>query len=217
MIAKVKAHKAGFVRSDTTVHPASTLRDLLATRKRTGHSTAAVTEDGTNAGKFLGIITEKDFWEYEDNLDTPVSDHMTPLEKVIHGRVGITLTEANRLLHRHKKECLPVLEHDGRLNSLVFKKDYVDHMNNPNELLDAEKRLAVGAGINTTIKSAFPRSSKPALTPWRSTPQMATPNSKKKPPCGSVNDTATRLLWGVEMWCPPKGSGISRKRPNSTL
>jgi IMP dehydrogenase len=149
MIAKVKAHKAGFVRSDTTIHPSSSLRDLLAIQKKTGHSTAAVTDDGTNAGKFLGIITDKDFWEYEDNLDTPVADHMTPLEKVIHGRVGITLAEANRLLHRHKKECLPVLEHDGRLNSLVFKKDYVDHLNNPHELLDAQKRLAVGAGINT--------------------------------------------------------------------
>jgi IMP dehydrogenase len=74
---------------------------------------------------------------------------MTPLAKVIHGEVGISLPEANRLLHRHKKECLPVLEKDGRLNSLVFKKDYVDHMNNPHELLDAGKRLAVGAGINT--------------------------------------------------------------------
>ncbi len=149
MVARVKAHKAGFVRSDTTVHPASTLRELVALRKRTGHSTAAVTDDGTNAGQFVGIITDKDFWEFEDDLDTPVKDYMTPLEKVVHGRVGITLAEANRLLHRHKKECLPVLEHDGRLNSLVFKKDYVDHMNNPYELLDAEKRLAVGAGINT--------------------------------------------------------------------
>ena len=118
-------------------------------QRRTGHSTAAITDDGTNTGKFLGIITEKDFWEFEDNLDTAVSGYMTPVEKVIYGRVGITLTEANRQLHKHKKECLPILETDGRLNSLVFKKDYVDHINNPRELLDSDKRLAVGAGINT--------------------------------------------------------------------
>ncbi len=149
MIAKVKSHKAGFVRSDTNVKPDATLRQVLEIQRRTGHSTTAVTDDGTNSGKFLGILTEKDFWEFEDDLDTPVSAHMTPVEKVVHGTVGITLTEANRLLHRHKKECLPVLEKDGRLNSLVFKKDYVDHMNNPHELLDAGKRLAVGAGINT--------------------------------------------------------------------
>jgi IMP dehydrogenase len=149
MIAKVKAHKAGFVRSDTNVRPTATLKDLLAIQRRTGHSTAAVTDDGTNTGKFLGIITDKDFWEFEDDLNTPVSGYMTPVEKVIHGKIGISLVEANSLLHKHKKECLPILEADGRLNSLVFKKDYVDHMNNPRELLDAGKRLAVGAGINT--------------------------------------------------------------------
>jgi len=149
MISKVKGHKAGFVNSDTNVKPGATLRELLAVQRRTGHSTTGVTDDGTNTGKFLGIITDKDFWEYEDNLDSPVSGYMTPVEKVIHGRVGVTLAEANRLLHRHKKECLPILESDGRLNSFVFKKDYVDHMNNPHEVMDLRKRLAVGAGINT--------------------------------------------------------------------
>ncbi len=149
MIARAKAHKAGFVRSDSNVKATATLAELLAVQRRTGHSTAAVTADGTNTGKFLGIITDKDFWEFEDDLNSPVAGYMTPVEKVIHGRVGITLAEANRLLHKHKKECLPVLEADGRLNSFVFKKDYVDHMNNPREVLDPGKRLAVGAGINT--------------------------------------------------------------------
>ncbi len=149
MIAKAKAHKAGFVHSDSNVKPSATLRELLVIMRRTGHSTVAVTEDGTNKGRFLGIITDKDFWEYEDNLDAPVAAHMTALEKVIFGRVGLTLTEANRLLHKHKKECLPILDVAGRLDSLVFKKDYVDHINNPLELLDTRKRLAVAAGVNT--------------------------------------------------------------------
>src|SRR5690606_30406093 len=149
MIARVKAHKAGFVRSDTTVHPTSTLRELVALREKTGHSTAAVTDDGTNAGKFVGIITDKDFWEFEDDLDTPVQDYMTPLEKVFHGRVAMTLAEANSHLHRHRKEGRPVLEHGGRVDALVFRKGYVDRVKHPYEVLVAEKRLAVGAGINT--------------------------------------------------------------------
>ncbi len=149
MIAKVKSHKAGFVKSDSTVKPTASLRELLGVTRRTGHSTVPVTEDGTGTGRFLGIITDKDFWEFEDDLDSSVGDHMTPLERVVFGRVGISLTEANRQLYKHKKECLPILEADGRLNSLVFKKDYVDHRNNPLELLDADKRLAVGAGVNT--------------------------------------------------------------------
>ena len=57
--------------------------------------------------------------------------------------------EANSQLRKHKKECLPILDNEGKLHSLVFKKDYFDHMNNPGELLDNQKRLAVGAGVNT--------------------------------------------------------------------
>lgn len=149
MIAKIKSHKAGFVRSDSNVKPDATLQDLLEVMKKTGHSTVAVTEDGTNTGKFLGILTDKDFWEFEDDLSSQVKGYMTPKDKVIHGLVGITLKEANHLLYKHKKEALPILDLDGRLDSLVFKKDYVDHINNPLELLDSRKRLVAAAGINT--------------------------------------------------------------------
>jgi len=149
MIAKVKAHKAGFVRSDSNVKPDATLREVLKVMRRSGHSTVAVTSEGTSTSLFEGIITDKDFWEFEDDLDSHVSDHMTPKEKVIYGEVGITLRTANQLLHHHKKEALPILEKDGTLNSIVFKKDYVDHINNPLECLDKEKRLVVAAGINT--------------------------------------------------------------------
>lgn len=149
MIAKIKSHKAGFVRSDSNVKPSATLRELLDLMEKTGHSTVAVTDDGSSTGKFMGIITDKDFWEFEDDLTSKVQGYMTPREKVFHGTVGITLKEANHLLYKHKKEALPILEADGRLNSLVFKKDYVDHINNPLELLDGRKRLVAAAGVNT--------------------------------------------------------------------
>ena len=149
MISKVKSHKAGFVESDSNVKPDTALENAISLINRTGHSTVAVTDDGTNRGKFLGILTDMDFWEVEDDLGKPVSEYMTPLDNVVHGRVGITLHEANVLLYRHKKQCLPILDKRGNLQSLVFKKDYIDHCNNPDELLDSRKRLAVGAGINT--------------------------------------------------------------------
>ncbi len=149
MVAKVKSHKAGFVESDSNLKPTDTLGYAITLSQKTKHSTMPVTEDGSKTGKFLGIITDKDFWEYEDALSEPVSRFMTPLEQVIHGNAGITLHEANLLLRKSKKECLPILDAMGRLNALVFKKDYVDHRNNPLELLDTKKRLAVAAGINT--------------------------------------------------------------------
>jgi IMP dehydrogenase len=148
-VQKVKTHKAGFVPSDSNIRPDTTLAEAIALRKSTGHSTMPVTHDGSRNGLLLGILTDKDYWEYEDDLRRPVADFMTPKENVVFGAVGLTLHEANRLLRKHKKECLPILEEDGRLQSLVFKKDYIDHMNNPDELLDGQKRLAVGAGVNT--------------------------------------------------------------------
>ena len=149
MVRQVKAHKAGFVESDSNVQPETLLADLVDLMRLTGHSTVPVTEDGSATGKLLGLITDKDFWEYEDDLARPVKAHMTPIDDVIYGPEGISLREANRLLHQHKKECLPILAKDGRLTALVFKKDYEDHRLHPFELLDESKRLCVGAAINT--------------------------------------------------------------------
>lgn len=149
MIYKIKSRKAGFVKSALNIKPSATLREVLELMRREGHSTVAVTSEGTGSGMFEGIITSNDFWEFEDDLSALASSYMTPKETVIYGEVGITLRSANQLLHKHKKDALPILEKDGRLNSIVFKKDYIGHIDNPLELLDQEKRLVAAAGINT--------------------------------------------------------------------
>ena len=149
MVRLVKAHKAGFVESDSNTTPDTTLADVIDLMRSTGHSTVPVTHDGTPHGKLLGLITDQDFWEFEDDLSRTVAQHMTPIEEVIHGNEGISLREANKMLHQHKKDCLPILDSQGHLTSLVFKKDYVDHRRHPLELLDESKRLCVGAAVNT--------------------------------------------------------------------
>ena len=149
MVRQVKAHKAGFVRSASNTTPDATLREVNALMESSGHSTIPVTEGGSPEGKLLGIITDQDFWVFEDDLNNKVAQHMTPISEVIFGHEGISLREANRLLHQHKKDCLPILDDKGCLNSLVFKKDYEDHQRHPLELLDDNKRLCVGAAINT--------------------------------------------------------------------
>jgi IMP dehydrogenase len=149
MVRQVKAHKAGFVQSDSNTTPDASVDELVALMRRTGHSTVPVTRDGSASGELLGLITDKDFWEYEDDLTRPVREHMTPIENVIFGNEGLSLREANQLLHQHKKDCLPILNTDGCLTALVFKKDYEDHRRHPMELLDESKRLCVGAAINT--------------------------------------------------------------------
>ncbi len=149
MVRKVKDFKAGFVTSDSNLRPDQTLADLLKLKEKTGHSTVAVTDTGEPNGILLGIITSKDYRVTRDPPTKKVSEFMTPFSRLVYGRAGITLTEANDLLWKAKIDCLPIIEKDQRLAYLVFRKDYTEHKENENELLDPEKRLIVGAAINT--------------------------------------------------------------------
>lgn len=149
MIARVKQYKAGFVTSDSNIKPNATLAELQSLVEQTGHSTVAVTEDGTANGKLLGIITDRDYRSNKTQSDEKVSKYMTPLEKLIKAEVGITLEQANDIIWEHKINQLPILDKDGNLQYLVFRKDAASHEQHPNELLDSKKRYIVGAGINT--------------------------------------------------------------------
>ena len=149
MIRRVKAHKAGFVKSDSNISPKATLKEVLRLKEKTNHSTMAVTEDGTANGKLLGIVTSRDYRVTRMSLDTKVEEFMTPLDKLIYAKKGVTLKEANDIIWDNKLNTLPIVDENGRLDSLVFRKDYESAKSNPNELLDSDKRYIVGAGINT--------------------------------------------------------------------
>ena len=149
MIARVKAYKAGFVTSDSNVRPDQTLEEVIALSEKTGHSTCAVTEDGTAHGKLVGIITSKDFRISHCKPNSKVSEYMTPLSEMVTGYEGITLSEANEIIWDKKVNQLPVVDKKGNLISLIFRKDYATHESHPLELLDSQHRYIVGAGINT--------------------------------------------------------------------
>ena len=149
MIRRVKSHKAGFVTSDSNIKPDNTLQDVINLKERTGHSTVAVTADGSPNGKLLGIITSRDFRINKVDPQSPVADYMTKFDDLIVGQDGITLSEANNLIWKHKLNSLPVISADGHLVSMVFRKDYASHEEHPLELLDENHRYVVGAGINT--------------------------------------------------------------------
>ena len=149
MVRKAKSYKAGFVPSDSNVRPDATLRDVLELKERTGHSTMAVTEDGSREGKLLGIITSRDYRVSRTPMDAKVESFMTPLDKLVTAKDSISLTEANDVIWEHKLNTLPIVDKKGNLKALVFRKDYETHKDHPNELLDDSKRYIVGAGINS--------------------------------------------------------------------
>ena len=149
MVARAKNHKAGFVKSDSNVKPTDTMADVVALKEKTGHSTVAVTDDGTADGKLLGIVTGRDYRVSRMDPATPVSAFMTPFDKLIVAKEGTSLKEANDIIWDNKLNSLPIINDEQQLCYMVFRKDYDTHKQNPNELLDASKRYVVGAGINT--------------------------------------------------------------------
>ncbi|MBR3374571.1 MAG: IMP dehydrogenase [Firmicutes bacterium] len=149
MVRKVKAYKAGFVTSDSNLRPDQTLQDVLDLKALKGHSTIAITEDGTSEGRMVGLVTSRDYRVSRMSPDTKIYEFMTPFEKLITGREGISLSEANDILWDHKLNALPIVDNNQRLTGFVFRKDYDAHKSNPNELLDDNKRFIVGAGVNT--------------------------------------------------------------------
>ena len=149
MVARVKNYKSGFVVSDSNLTPENTLKDVLALVEEKGHSTMAVTDDGTATGRLIGIVTGRDYRVSRMSVDLKVKTFMTPLEKLITAPETTTLKEANDIIWDHKLNSLPIVDKDGHLKYFVFRKDYSQHKENPQELLDKNKRYIVGAGINT--------------------------------------------------------------------
>ncbi len=149
MVARVKAFKAGFVVSDSNIRPDQTLADILALKEKTGHSTVAVTDNGLAGGKLLGIVTSRDYRVSRMDRATKVEEFMTPFSSLVYAYDDVTLKEANDIIWDHKLNALPVIDREGNLKYMVFRKDYDSHKENPNELLDSQKRYVVGAGINT--------------------------------------------------------------------
>lgn len=149
MVARVKNYKAGFVPSDSNVKPNATAEEMLALLEKTGHSTMAVTDDGTANGKLLGMITSRDYRLGHIDLAQTVDQFMTPRDRLVVGHIRDDLSRCNDIIWEHKLNQLPIVDDDDHLVYLVFRKDYDSHKEHPDEVLDDEKRFLVGAGINT--------------------------------------------------------------------
>ena len=149
MVSRVKKYKKGFVTSDSNLPPQATLTDVLDLKTRTGHSTVAITEDGTPHGRLLGLVASRDYRLSRMSMDLPVTEFMTPLEKLVTAPADTSLHDCNDIIWDNKINSLPLVDENGNLQYMVFRKDYDSHKENELELLDGNKSYVVGAGINT--------------------------------------------------------------------
>jgi IMP dehydrogenase len=115
MVRKVKKFKAGFVVSDANLKPEQKLKNVIALKNKTGFSTIGITHDETSGGKLLGMVTSRDYRQSRDNPDKKIRDFMTPFLKLVTGKYGISLDEANDIIWDNKVNTLPIIDENQHL------------------------------------------------------------------------------------------------------
>lgn len=125
--------------------PSATLGEVAARLRAAGQDVAAVTDDGTGDGVFLGLIGLDDFHPQRHPLDLPARDRMRPVADLVTAPTSISLPDANSLLWDRRLQVLPVVGADGRLASLVLRRDCELHKRFATESVDEQKRFLMAA------------------------------------------------------------------------
>ena len=146
MVRKVKRSEAGMIQDPVTLPTTATLEDAERLMREYRIGGLPVVDV---YGRLLGLVTNRDL-RFERDLKRPVTEVMTPVERLVTARPGTTLEEAEELLRRHKVEKLPLVDESGRLKGLITLKDIVKRRQYPNAVKDAHGRLLVGAAVGAS-------------------------------------------------------------------
>ncbi|WZB75169.1 IMP dehydrogenase [Achromobacter insuavis] len=141
-VARVKRHEFGIVIDPVTVTPQMKVRDAIALQRQHGISGLPVVE----GRKLVGIVTNRDL-RFEENLDQPLRNIMTPQERLVTMKEGATLDEAQALMHKHRLERVLIVNDGFELRGLATVKDIVKNTEHPLASKDAQGQLRVGAAV----------------------------------------------------------------------
>ena len=141
-VSRVKRYESGVLRDPVVITPQHTVRQVLALSEQLGISGFPVLD----GGKVVGIVTGRDL-RFETRLDVPVSQIMTPRERLVTVREGTSAAEAKALLNKYKLERLLVINDAFELKGLITVKDITKQTTFPNAARDASGRLRVGAAV----------------------------------------------------------------------
>ncbi|MDT8364788.1 MAG: IMP dehydrogenase, partial [Nitrosomonas sp.] len=141
-VAQVKRFESGVVKDPIVISPDMTVRKVLELTRRHNISGLPVVE----GRKVVGIVTNRDF-RFETNLDQPIRNIMTPREKLVTAREGVSQADALALLHKHRLEKLLVVDENFELRGLITVKDITKTTEHPNANTDNQERLCVGAAV----------------------------------------------------------------------
>ena len=141
-VSKVKRFESGVVHDPITIDPNMTVDEVIQLTRKYKISGLPVIENS----KIVGIITNRDL-RFEQNLEQPIKNIMTPRERLITVKEGAKKEEIMRLLHQHRLERLLVIDGKDNLKGLITVKDIQKSTDHPNACKDSKGRLRVGAAV----------------------------------------------------------------------
>ncbi|WP_455203417.1 IMP dehydrogenase, partial [Kaarinaea lacus] len=143
-VRMVKKYESGVIKDPITVTPSTSIREVLALTQEKNISGVPVVDDE----ELVGIVTGRDL-RFETGFDNPVSNIMTPKQKLVTVKEGATNAEILSLLHEYRIEKLLVVNDKFQLRGLVTVKDIHKAAQYPNGCKDGFGRLRVGAAVGT--------------------------------------------------------------------
>ncbi len=148
LVRAVKKYESGIVRDPVTISSSKSIRELKQLTAELSISGMPVVDDG----ELKGIVTSRDF-RYADNMDSNVSSIMTPFEKLVTVKEGVSQDAVMQLMHKNRIEKVLVLDEKEKLSGLVTMKDIEKSVQNPDATKDESGRLKVGAALGTDSDS----------------------------------------------------------------
>ena len=141
-VSKVKRFESGVVLNPIVIDPSMTVDEVINLTKKHKISGLPVIE----GNKVVGIVTNRDL-RFEENLNQPVKNVMTPRERLVTVNEKASKEEVMRLLHQYRLERLLVIDNNDQLKGLITVKDIQKSSDHPFASKDNKERLIVGAAV----------------------------------------------------------------------
>ncbi|EDQ85322.1 uncharacterized protein MONBRDRAFT_38942 [Monosiga brevicollis MX1] len=150
MVRMVKKYKQGFIMDPVVLSPEDSVERVMEIKANRGFGGIPITATGKVGGKLLGIVTSRDIdYLNAESYATPVSEVMTPAERLMVGNTEMSLDDANAVMQDARKGKLPIVNDDFELVALISRSDLKKSREYPDSSKDAKGQLLVGAAIGT--------------------------------------------------------------------
>ena len=144
-VRAVKKHESGVVKDPITIEASAPIGRLFEIREQYNISGVPVLDNG----ELVGIVTSRDV-RFETQLDAPVSSIMTPKEKLVTVKEGVSMDEVRELVHKHRIEKVLVVDDNFKLTGMITVKDMNKAQTYPKACKDSSGQLRVGASVGTS-------------------------------------------------------------------